>query len=62
MPIQSLGYVGIRTKALEDWQRFATGLVGLQLAERSRSQLRFRMDDRKQRVIVDADGTDGAQF
>jgi 2,3-dihydroxybiphenyl 1,2-dioxygenase len=62
MPIQSLGYVGIRTKALEDWERFATGLIGLQLAERSRAQLRFRMDDRRQRVIVDADGSDGAQF
>lgn len=62
MAIQSLGYVGIRTRALEDWERFATGLVGLQVAERTRSQLRFRMDDRKQRVIIDADGGDGAQF
>lgn len=62
MPIQSLGYVGIRTKALEDWERFATSLIGLQLSERSHAQLRFRMDDRRQRVIVDADGSDGAQF
>jgi 2,3-dihydroxybiphenyl 1,2-dioxygenase len=62
MPIQSLGYVGIRTRAIEDWERFATGLIGLQLSERSRSQLRFRMDDRRQRLIVDADGNDGAQF
>ena len=50
MAIQSLGYVGIRTKSLEDWATYGSQFLGMQLTDKSRSGLAFRMDDRKQRV------------
>ena len=40
----------------------ARGLLGLQRVDQSRSTLAFRMDDRKQRIIVDADGGEGIGF
>ncbi|HKA70807.1 MAG TPA: VOC family protein [Xanthobacteraceae bacterium] len=62
MSVEALGYVGIRARALDDWSRYGTGLLGLQRIDRSRSSLAFRMDDRKQRIIVDADGGEGIGF
>ncbi len=53
MPLQALGYVGFGSAALDDWRQFGTGLVGLQAVERSPSLLAFRMDDRKQRIVID---------
>lgn len=52
MPIDSLGYVGIRSDKLDDWATFGPQFLGLQLVERTPSALKFRMDDRKQRIIV----------
>lgn len=52
MPLQSLGYLSIASDRLEDWADFGTRLLGLQLVERSRSGLVFRMDDRAQRIVV----------
>ena len=62
MPIQALGYAGFGSSALDDWRQFATGLVGLQAVERGNSQLSFRMDDRKQRIVIDRAMADGARF
>jgi 2,3-dihydroxybiphenyl 1,2-dioxygenase len=59
MAVQALGYIGIRAKDLEDWSRYGTDLLGLQRIDRSRTTLAFRMDDRKQRLLVDADGGEG---
>ena len=57
MELQALGYFGIRARNLDDWTAFATRLVGFELVEKSKSSLTFRMDDRQQRIIVDADGS-----
>src|SRR5580704_16371561 len=62
MALQALGYVGIRAKTLEDWAVFGTSYLGMQLVDKSQSTLAFRMDDRKQRVIIDRDGGEGASF
>jgi 2,3-dihydroxybiphenyl 1,2-dioxygenase len=62
MALQALGYVGVRAKALDDWPAFATRYLGMQLFERSRGSLAFRMDDRKQRLIVEAEEGEGAGF
>ena len=62
MPLQALGYVGFGSTALDDWRQFGTGLVGLQAVERSPSLLAFRMDDRKQRIVVDKSLPDGERF
>lgn len=55
----ALGYIGVRTKSLDDWRSYGTGLIGLQVVDRGGSKLALRMDDRKQRILVDADGGEG---
>jgi 2,3-dihydroxybiphenyl 1,2-dioxygenase len=62
MAIQGLGYVGVRAKSLEDWAGFGQKFLGLQLVDRSAKGLSFRMDDRKQRVVVTEDGGEGVAF
>jgi len=62
MTIQGLGYVGVHAKALEDWAGFGETFLGLQLVDRSSKGLSFRMDDRKQRLVVIEDGGDGTAF
>src|SRR5262245_60646392 len=62
MAIQGLGYVGVRAKSLEDWAGFGEKFLGLQLVDRSCSSLAFRMDDRKQRVVVTPDGGEGVAY
>ena len=61
-PVQSLGYVGLRTKNIEDWSGYGTRLLGLQAVDRSRATLALRMDDRRQRLIVNQDGGEGIGF
>jgi 2,3-dihydroxybiphenyl 1,2-dioxygenase len=56
---QALGYLGVRAKDLSDWASYGSGLLGLQRLDKSRSSLAFRMDDRKQRIVVEADGGEG---
>jgi 2,3-dihydroxybiphenyl 1,2-dioxygenase len=60
--LQALGYIGIGSDRLEDWTSYATRFLGMQLVDKSRASLALRMDDRKQRVIVNADGANGASF
>jgi 2,3-dihydroxybiphenyl 1,2-dioxygenase len=60
--LQALGYVGFGSADLDDWRQFGTGLVGLQAVERSPSLLAFRMDDRKQRIVIDRAMPDGERF
>ena len=62
MGIEALGYVGVRAKDLGDWASYGANLLGLQRIDKSRSTMAFRMDDRKQRIIVDADGGEGIGF
>ena len=62
MPLQALGYAGFGSAALDDWRQFGTGLVGLQAVERSPQLLAFRMDDRKQRIVIDRAMPEGARF
>src|ERR1700733_2312404 len=60
--LQALGYAGFGSDALDDWRQFGTGLVGLQAVERRSSLLAFRMDDRKQRIVIDRAMPEGARF
>lgn len=62
MLLQALGYAGFGSTALDDWRQFGTGLVGLQAVERSPSLLAFRMDDRKQRIVIDRSLAEGERF
>src|SRR4029079_16656573 len=60
--VQALGYVGLRAKELGDWAKFGTDFLGLQRIDKTRNTMAFRMDDRKQRVIIDADRGQGIGF
>src|ERR1700691_1998012 len=62
MNLNALGYVGIRTKSLEDWAAYGTRFLGMQLVDKSRGTLALRMDDRKQRVIIHSDEDEGPSF
>ena len=60
--VEGLGYIGIRSRNLEDWATYATRFLGMQLVDKTNCMLSLRMDDRKQRVIVNADTDGGAAF
>jgi 2,3-dihydroxybiphenyl 1,2-dioxygenase len=60
--LRGLGYAGFGSDKFEDWRQFGTNLVGFQAVERGNSLLAFRMDDRKQRVVIDRAMGEGARF
>lgn len=60
--IQSLGYLGFSAKDTDEWRGYGGKMLGLQTVDKSRSTLAFRMDDRKQRLLIDADGGQGVKF
>jgi 2,3-dihydroxybiphenyl 1,2-dioxygenase len=62
MVVQALGYLGISTQNIDEWSEFATRQLGLQLVDRTAFTRAFRMDDRRQRVIVDKERPDSERF
>lgn len=62
MTLKSLGYIGVNSSRTTDWSSFATDLLGMQQVDRGGSSRAFRMDDRKQRLIVTGEGEDKLAF
>jgi 2,3-dihydroxybiphenyl 1,2-dioxygenase len=62
MELLSLGYIGVNSARLDDWDAYATGLLGMQRVDRGAGVRAFRMDDRRQRLVVTADGPQGLAF
>jgi 2,3-dihydroxybiphenyl 1,2-dioxygenase len=62
MGLKSLGYVGVVSDKQEDWNRFATGLLGMQCVDTARNVQAFRMDDHRQRLIVSSGSDNGLGF
>jgi 2,3-dihydroxybiphenyl 1,2-dioxygenase len=62
MEIQALGYLGVGTGKLEDWTAFATSGLGMQPVDRSTSVRAFRMDDRRQRLVIDSALREGERY
>ena len=58
MGLETLGYIGLRTANLEDWTAYASRFLGMQLVDKSRGTATFRMDDKKQRLVVHEDAGD----
>jgi len=58
MLLQSLGYIAVTTRNLDDWADFSAGLLGMQVADRSRAGLSLRADDRAGRVFIEHGGYD----
>jgi catechol-2,3-dioxygenase len=55
MELQALGYVGLNARNLDDWAGFGVNFLGMELVERTRSMLALRMDDRRQRLVIQSD-------
>jgi 2,3-dihydroxybiphenyl 1,2-dioxygenase len=53
----AFGYASLRTDKLDDWADYGPKFLGLQLVERTRGTLKFRMDDRTQRIVVSSQET-----
>jgi 2,3-dihydroxybiphenyl 1,2-dioxygenase len=62
MSIRALGYLGIGSDKLEDWTAFATNWLGMQAVDRSINLRAFRMDDRKQRLVIDRALPEGQRY
>lgn len=62
MDLLALGYIGVNSSRLDDWQSFATGLLGMQSVDRGAGVRAFRMDDRRQRLVVTKEGDEGLAF
>lgn len=62
MEIQALGYLGVGTAKLDDWTSLATKGLGMEAVDRSSGTRAFRMDDRKQRLVLDSSLPDQTQY
>lgn len=62
MALTGLGYIGVRSTKTDEWSDFATTLLGMQNVDRGGGSCAFRMDDRKQRLLVTKDGQEGLDF
>jgi 2,3-dihydroxybiphenyl 1,2-dioxygenase len=62
MLLKSLGYIGVQSTKNEDWDRFATNLLGMQKIDSAAKVSAFRMDDKKQRLVVTGAENDGLGF
>ena len=62
MAICALGYIGARSDQLDDWKYFAGKILGMQAIDRGSTSMAFRMDDRKQRLVVSNEPGDTIAF
>ena len=62
MTIQALGYLGIGTDKLDDWTNYATNWLGMQAVDRGAGVRAFRMDDRRQRLVIDRSLPEGQRY
>ncbi|MDF2119827.1 VOC family protein [Roseiarcaceae bacterium H3SJ34-1] len=53
---QALGYIAISARSLDDWAGYAPKFIGLQKVDSGGKTIAFRMDDRRQRLVVEEDG------
>lgn len=61
MLLTSLGYVALGTARLDQWADFATGLLGMQVADRGAAGLTLRTDARAGRLFLDAAAHDAVE-
>jgi 2,3-dihydroxybiphenyl 1,2-dioxygenase len=54
MEIQAFGYLGVGTTRLDDWTALATRGLGMEAVDRGAGVRAFRMDDRRQRLVLDS--------
>ena len=62
MEIQALGYLGIGTIKIDDWTSLATRGLGMQIVDRGAGLRAFRMDDRRQRLVIDSTMPENSRY
>ena len=62
MGVLALAYLGVGSDKSEEWSEFARRLLGMQLVDRGGKTLAFRMDGRKQRLVVSGEAGDTIAF
>ncbi len=62
MTITALSYLGVRTELLPEWSSFAGDILGMQQVDNSSNTLTFRMDDHKQRLVVERKSGNSLSF
>ena len=62
MSIVALGYVGVSSTHLDDWDGLATGLLGMQRVDAAAGVRAYRMDDRRQRLVISSEGGEKLGF
>ena len=62
MEIQAFGYLGVGTAHLDDWTGLATKGLGMEAVDRGGNSRAFRMDDRKQRLVLDGAVPGGTNY
>ena len=62
MAICALGYLGVRSNNLNDWNEFAGKLLGMQSIDRAGKVASFRMDNYQQRLLVSNEPGDALAF
>jgi 2,3-dihydroxybiphenyl 1,2-dioxygenase len=60
--ITALGYLGVGSSKIDDWASLATSGLGMQLVHRGAGLRALRMDDRRQRLIIDSSLADGDRY
>ena len=62
MEIQALGYLGIGTTKLDEWTSLATRGLGMEAIDRGAGTKAFRMDDRRQRLVIDSTMPENSRY
>ena len=62
MEIQALGYLGVGTTKLDEWTSLATRGLGMEAIDRGAGTKAFRMDDRRQRLVLDSTMPDHSYY
>jgi 2,3-dihydroxybiphenyl 1,2-dioxygenase len=62
MTLMGLGYIGIGSRNTGDWDHFSTNILGMQKVDAGAKVRAYRMDDRKQRLIVTGESPEGLDF
>src|ERR1700733_11378191 len=61
--VTELGYMGIGVKNLDEWQNFATQIIGMQLADDGERDRRYlRMDYWHHRLVLHDNGADDLEY
>lgn len=60
--IDRLAYLGVETRDLPAWDRYASAVLGLHVDRPSKGRLALRLDEKLARIIVEASDRDGAAY